>query len=192
VPELLPPCDDPDRTAAEIAARARAAGGRPVVLVDGRSGAGKTELARRLAPLLDAQLVSLDDLYPGWSGLDAGADAVVETVLRRRDPGWTRWDWARSEPAEWHPLDPTAPLVVEGCGAIGRRSVRRADLAVWIELDAASRRARALRRDGRTYEPHWDRWAAQEANRIRRERSPERADLIVPGGTGPDGDLSRG
>ena len=72
-----------------LAARAAASGTRPVVLIDGRSGAGKTTLARELAPLLGAQLVSLDDLYPGWGGLEAGSAAVHETVLRDRDPGWT-------------------------------------------------------------------------------------------------------
>src|SRR4051794_36675475 len=84
---------------------------RPVVLIDGRSGAGKSTLAAELAPLLDAQLVSLDDLYPGWGGLEAGSAAVYETVLRDRDPGWTRWDWASAREAEWHPLDPDRPLV---------------------------------------------------------------------------------
>ena len=41
----------------KLAARAAASGERPVVLIDGRSGAGKTTLARNLAPLLGAQLV---------------------------------------------------------------------------------------------------------------------------------------
>ncbi|MBW8764642.1 MAG: ATP-binding protein, partial [Microbacterium sp.] len=79
---------------------------RAVVLIDGRSGAGKTVLAEALAPRLGAQLVSLDELYPGWDGLEAGSDAVHETVLRARDPGWTRWDWASARAAEWHPVDP--------------------------------------------------------------------------------------
>ncbi|MEO8095730.1 MAG: hypothetical protein ABI632_12485, partial [Pseudolysinimonas sp.] len=52
-----------------LAQLAIASGPRPVVLIDGRSGAGKTTLARELAPLVGAQLVSLDDVYPGWDGL---------------------------------------------------------------------------------------------------------------------------
>ena len=51
---------------------------RPVVLLDGRSGSGKTVLAESLAPRLDAQLVSLDELYPGWEGLEAGSAGVHE------------------------------------------------------------------------------------------------------------------
>jgi hypothetical protein len=33
---------------------------------------------------------------------------------------------------------------------------------VWMQAPTSSRRARALARDGDTYRPHWDRWAAQE------------------------------
>ena len=111
------------------AIRDAAGGRRRVVLIDGRSGAGKTVLAEALAPRLDAQLVSLDDLYPGWEGLEAGSEAVHETVLRARDPGWTRWDWTSSRPAEWDPLDPDRALVIEGCGALSRtpRDLRHLD-----------------------------------------------------------------
>jgi hypothetical protein len=183
VPETidLTPDRDLDAVADALARRALALRGRPVVLIDGRSGAGKTELGRALAPRMGAVLVSLDDLYPGWDGLAAGAHAVSTTVLRRRDPGWTRWDWAQSRPAEWHPLDRGTPLVVEGCGAITAASRRRAELAVWMDADAALRRARAMARDGRAYEPHWDRWAAQEAQHLRRDRPVERADVILRG-----------
>jgi hypothetical protein len=151
---------------------------RPVVLVDGGSGAGKTSLGERLAPALGAQLVSLDSLYPGWDGLEAGSAAVAATVLRSRDPGWTRWDWAAGRPAEWHPVDPGLPLVVEGCGALSRAARARATLGVWVELDAAERRRRALARDGAAYEPYWERWAAQEAAFGAREHPQDLADAV--------------
>ena len=45
-----------------------------VLLIDGRSGSGKTELARAVvAGVPEAQLVRLDDLYPGWGGLEEGS-----------------------------------------------------------------------------------------------------------------------
>jgi uridine kinase len=169
--------------AADLDALVRAAiasGARPVVLVDGRSGAGKTSLAHELAPVLSAQLVSLDDLYPGWGGLAAGSAAVHETVLRDRDPGWTRWDWASNAPAEWHPVDPARPIVIEGCGALSRTNRALATFGIWVELDEAERRRRAIEREPE-FARHWREWAAQERAHAARERPRALADVIVEG-----------
>jgi predicted kinase len=165
----------------DVLARAAAASGtRPVVLIDGRSGAGKTTLARELAPLLGAQLVSLDDLYPGWGGLEAGSRAVHETVLRAVDPGWRRWDWASARPAEWHPVDPELPIVVEGCGALSRANRELATFGIWVELSAAERRRRALEREP-DFAPHWREWAAQEREHAAREHTRALAGVVVEG-----------
>lgn len=151
------------------------------MLVDGRSGSGKSTLAEELVVLNpSAQLVRLDDIYPGWDGLQAASDHVVEFVLSDR-PRWQRWDWARSEKAEWHSLDAGRPIIIEGCGALSRRAAALADLCIWVELDAVERKARALARDGDTYAPHWDRWAAQEDAFIAAENPRALADLVVDG-----------
>lgn len=151
------------------------------MLIDGGSGAGKTTLARDLAPRLDAQLVSLDDVYPGWDGLAAASAAVHETVLRATDPGYTGWDWAADRAAGWHPLDPSRAIVVEGCGALSRAARGLATYAVWVELDSAERRRRALARDP-DFAPHWDRWAAQEREFWAREHPQQLADVVIAGG----------
>jgi uridine kinase len=158
-----------------------AASRRPVVLIDGRSGSGKTVLGERLAAALDAELVSLDELYPGWEGLEAGSDAVHETILRERAPGWTRWDWATARPVEWHPVDADRALVVEGCGALSRANRARATFGIWIELDAAERRRRASQRDHGRFDRYWDGWAAQEQVFIDREHPRQLADLVREG-----------
>ena len=175
----------------ERAIRDAAPNRRVVVLIDGRSGAGKTVLAEALAPRLDAQLVSLDDLYPGWEGLEAGSDAVHETVLRALDPGWTRWDWAAGRPAEWHPLDPDRAIVVEGCGALSRANRALATFGIWIEVDAAERRRRSHERDQGRFDRYWQPWAAQEEAFIAREHPPELADLRIDDGTA-SGSVTRG
>lgn len=160
-----------------LAERARASATRPVVLIDGRSGAGKTTLAQGLAPLLDAQLVSLDDVYPGWDGLEAGS-AAVAGMLGHEDPGYVRWDWAAAREAGRHPLDPGRALVVEGCGAISRASRSLASLAIWVDAPEDERRRRALARDP-GFAPYWDHWAAQELEHLAREDPPALADLIL-------------
>jgi uridine kinase len=152
---------------------------RPVVLVDGRSGSGKSTIARELAAGMDAELVRLDDLYPGWDGLEAGSRHVHDHVLAASVPRWRRWDWGADAPAEWHELDPSRALVIEGCGALSRANRALASFGVWVELDDATRKRRALARDGGTYAPHWERWAAQEDAFIAREHPRHLADVVV-------------
>lgn len=141
-----------------------------VVLIDGRSGAGKTSLARRLVsgwPLRGrVQLVALDSLYPGWDGLAEGVELARELVLNPHARGlvgvWQRWDWEADAWAEAHAVDPSLPLIVEGSGLLTPVTAKLADVRVWVDSPDASRRRRALERDGETFRPHWDRWARQE------------------------------
>jgi anthranilate synthase component 1/para-aminobenzoate synthetase len=53
-----------------------------------------------------------------------------------------------------------------------------------MEAPASVRKKRALDRDGETFAPYWDAWAAQEDAMLARERTPERADVIIDGITG--------
>jgi len=161
-----------------LVASIRRSASRPVVLIDGGSGSGKTTLAPLLAERLGAQLVHLDDFYPGWDGLEAGSRHVHDYVLAP-EPRWQRWDWTTDRPAEWHDLDPAHPLVVEGSGSLSRANRALATFGIWVELDAATRKHRALARDGDAYAPHWDRWAAQEAVFAAREHPRELADHVV-------------
>jgi len=149
-----------------------------ILLIDGRSGSGKTELATALHELTGAQLVRMDALYPGWGGLEAGSRAVTSLLA---DGRWREWDWASSRPAEWREVDLSLPLIVEGCGALSRANRALADHAVWVTLDDGARKRRALDRDGDMYSPHWDEWAAQEWAFIVRELPITLADERIDG-----------
>jgi uridine kinase len=159
----------------------------PVVIIDGRSGAGKTSLAARLIrdwPLrTPVQLLALDSVYPGWDGLEQGAETVRQAVLIPHGRGllgtWRRWDWERGEEAEAHAVDPALGLVVEGCGALTATPARLGDVTVWVDGPRDSRRRRALARDGDGFRPYWDMWAAQEEAHIAQHRPPEIADIVV-------------
>lgn len=152
----------------------------PRILIDGRSGSGKTELARAIAHTWPAaQLVRLDDLYPGWGGLEAASAHVHDELFAQSR--WRRWDWASGTAAEWNPVDPALPIIVEGCGALSRANRAAATFGIWVELDDAERKRRALERDGDAYAPHWDAWAAQERAFIARENPAALADAVVDG-----------
>lgn len=160
------------------------AGRRPVVLLDGGSGAGKTRLAGELAERLggrwsDLQVVSLDDLYPGWYGLAAATRMVHQQVLAAERPGYRRWDWQQDRPAGWIALDPAAPVLVEGCGAICPESLRLATVSIWYRRGATQRRHLALTRDGAGYADWWEVWAGQERAHWARHRPAARAGVIV-------------
>ncbi|MDM4764366.1 ATP-binding protein [Galbitalea sp. SE-J8] len=148
-----------------------------ITLIDGRSGAGKTLFAERLARATPgAQLVHLDELYPGWNGLAAGSASVAAMLTTGR---YRRWDWAESCWREVVVLDPIRALIVEGVGALTRASAALADRRIWLDADAALRRERALARDGDSFAPHWDEWAAQEDALLARERPRALSDRVI-------------
>ncbi|MEV0898487.1 dephospho-CoA kinase [Actinoplanes sp. NPDC049802] len=175
--------DVAQRVVAWAAGRSPAIGRRRIVAIEGRSGSGKTTLAAAVADRTGAPVVHMDDLYAGWDGLLPGVTALREWILEPLAAGepavWRRWDWTAGAYGEEHRVPPGAWLIVEGAGAGAR--VLRPYLAgvVWLECPTAERKRRALARDGETYAPHWDRWAAQEAAFYADEQVRECADLLV-------------
>lgn len=152
-------------TASSHGEPARAQRAVPVVTIDGYSGSGKSTLAAAIARLVsDWQVLHLDDWYPGWDGLAAGADIarrIAADLRAGRASSYEAWDWENGATGATTRV-PLAPTIIEGCGAI--EAV--ADLAVWIaDPGEDERRHRALARDGQTYAPHWQRWADQDLGR---------------------------
>ena len=181
-----------DRVAEWVGAALRGvasrAGRTRVVAVDGRSGSGKTWLAERLRGPLGAPVVALEDLYGGWDGIERGIGLLVSAVLEPLAAGRTalvpRYDWVAGDWAEPVPLTPPDVLIVEGVGAGARRPATFESMVVWLEAPGPVRKKRALDRDGETFAPHWDMWAAQEDRMLARERTPQRADVVIDGVTG--------
>ena len=155
----------------------------PVILIDGRSGAGKSSLARAVVaqwPLGGGvQLVALDAMYPGWDGLFGGVEAARENVLAPHARGtigvWQRWDWDASAHAEAHAVDPSLPVIVEGSGILNESTAPLGDVRVWLESPTPSRRRRALDRDGDAFRPYWTMWAAQEERHLVQDEPVRRA-----------------
>lgn len=151
----------------DIAARTKRPMKPVTVLIDGPSGAGKTWLAARLAERANWQAVHLDEFYPGWHGLERGAEMVHEQVLRQMNPGYWRWDWEADAPGEWVSLDVRDDLIVEGVGSITKESLAAAEergsvVAVFVTGPRDERKDRALRRDP-DYAEWFEAWEAQES-----------------------------
>ncbi|WP_374946654.1 ATP-binding protein [Agreia sp.] len=162
---------------------------RNVILLDGPSGAGKSTLADRIVDgwpgAVSPQLVRLDDIYPGWSGLRATGEHVQRFVLEPLAAGerarWQRFDWSADAPAEWHDVDPALPLLIEGCGVLTRANAVLADVRIWLDAPDDIRKRRALQRDGETYAPHWDEWQEHWRAFVEREDPEASADLRLDG-----------
>ena len=159
----------------------------PIVLIDGRAGSGKSTLADALQRRLfkDGEslprVIHMDDLYPGWNGLAAGAEYLQRFVLgpisQRTTAHWQLFDWAAGERVEWREFSGGTPLIVEGCGALNGLSAELAQFKVWIETPEDVRHERWLAREGN--DEHWAEWAAQELDFYAREKSQALAETII-------------
>jgi uridine kinase len=154
------------------------------VLIDGRSGSGKSTLADELQRQWESSvIVRLDDIYPGWDGLAWTVEHVRAELLQPRAAGrpgrWLRGDWATSAAAGWGTVSPSRRLIVEGVGALTPANRALSDLGIWVDTPADLRKQRALARDGDTYRPYWDQWAAQEDVFIAHFAPRSAADYIV-------------
>lgn len=158
-----------------------------IIAIDGRSGAGKTTLAIELAARLrehhKVSLFHLEDIYPGWNGLAAGIERYVSTVLaplHRGDPAeWVSWDWNAHYDGATRTTQPAEIVLVEGVGAAAEAARPFLAAVVWADSPEHDRRSRALARDGDSYEPYWDEWAAQELAWLAGDDVPARADIRV-------------
>jgi hypothetical protein len=139
-----------------------------VTLIDGRSGAGKTMLANELAEVSTAQVLHLEDLYPGWLGLSQGSRAVARALESGQ---YHRYDWqAEAFASDATQLEGQLPLIIEGCGAITAANLAAATRwasgarvhSIWLEVAEQRRKQQALARDGSRFTQYWPIWAEQE------------------------------
>jgi uridine kinase len=168
-----------------------------LVCVDGPAGSGKTTLAGALdrgfrdalraaaADREQVRLLHMDDLFEGWSGLEAGmatmADDVVAPLRSGRPGRYRRYDWHRSELAEEVVVEPCQVLVVEGVGSGNAAYDAAVTLLVWLDAPSDVRLERGVARDGEPMRDHWLRWRVQEDAMFARQRTRERADVVVDG-----------
>ncbi|MER2135463.1 MAG: chorismate-binding protein [Arthrobacter sp.] len=170
------------------------AAGRPLLIgVDGFSGAGKTSLALELAAALrvhrSVAVFHLEDVYPGWDGLQEGMEYYRREVLAPLASGqaadWQAWDWEAGHYGLPRQTEPAEIVIFEGVGAGHRAARSLLDAVVWVQAPEALRKERALARDGETYAPHWDRWAAQEAAWAATDPVAREAEVLLSSGPAP-------
>jgi hypothetical protein len=161
-----------------------------LVCIDGHAGSGKSSLG---SAVLDAaveagaaaRLLHVDDMLEGWTGLAAVAGTIQRDLvgpLAEGHPGsYRHYDWHRGAFTRTHRVDPVDVLVLEGVGSGATAYAGEITTLVWVEAPLGLRMQRGLERDGESLRSHWEMWAAQEDELFARERTRERADVLVDG-----------
>jgi hypothetical protein len=167
-----------------INAAQKRCGATKVVAIDGPSGAGKTDFAAALADRLPGALtVHMDDLYPGWDGLEQAVgnlhDQVLAPLARGGQAAYCRWDWEHSRYGGWRRLPATDLLLVEGVGSGARPGWQLVSTLIWLEAGREERFRRGIERDGESYLPHWLQWAEDEQALFDSDGTRSRADLVI-------------
>lgn len=168
---------------AHVGAHEPTLGTGALVCVDGLAGSGKTTLAAEIGRLRrGAVVLATDEMLEGWRGLP-GLAGSIEALLRPLAEGrtgrWRRWDWYADRWAEWHEVDAPPLLVLEGVGSAAAAYDDLITTLVWVEADRGTRLARGIDRDGERMRPQWEQWLEDEAALHARERTRDRADLVL-------------
>ena len=158
-----------------------------LVCVDGPAGSGKTTLASEIATLTRAQVLHMDDMFEGWDGLPR-ITGQLATLLRPlangRSGSYRRWDWPGNAWAERVLVPPAPLLVLEGVGSGSASVSALVTVLAWVEVPYDLRMARGLERGGVGVAENWEEWAADEQDLFTRERTRERADVVLDGRVG--------
>ncbi|TQM37608.1 uridine kinase family protein [Pseudonocardia cypriaca] len=160
---------------------------RPRILaVDGRSGGGKTTVARRLAAAVPgATVLHTDDVawyHAFFDWADLMRDGILAPLHAGEDVAYRPPAWDERGRDGAITASAASPLVVvEGVG-IGRRELTRYfDALLWVQTDEDEARRRGLLRDGADAADVWAEWQAAEDPFQAEQRPWERAGLIVSG-----------
>lgn len=168
----------------------------PVILIDGRAGAGKSTFASLLQDKIfrlgepSPTIVKMDDLYPGWDGLCEGSRYLVDRILypisKGKRPAWQAWNWlenARGRPGEvgngWREITGGNTVIIEGCGSVSRASSQLSDITCWVEATTASRYRRIRLRDGGKFDHLWPSWEVQHDTLLDGWNAKENANYVV-------------
>lgn len=180
------------------------ANGYPLLIaLDGRSGAGKSTIARELAAELGATVVEGDDFYAGGSEAEWDTRSAAEKAALCID-----WHRLRSEalepllagrPATWHPYDfetgaiqaphtrsvqPAGVIILDGVYSGRPELADLVDLAVLVELEDSERRARLAKRESEYFLREWfARWDEAEQYYFEKICPRARFDIVVNGKT---------
>lgn len=123
---------------------------RPLILIDGVAGSGKTTLAAKFADILNANLVHSDDV--SWCADPIHWDdemlvGIVNPWLKGNDVAYKPTGWIKENRPGFIDVDSNKALVIEGMG-VSRKTLRAiATYSIWVDTEPELARARVVKRD---------------------------------------------
>ena len=170
------------------------------VALDGRSGAGKSTVAKLVNARAGALVIDGDDFYRGGDGAfwDAlGPAEKVDLVIDWRRQRRLLERLRRGEPARWRPYDweaddgrlaaeitalPADLVILDGAYSVRPELADLFVLRVLLDVPRAIRRDRLLQREGEHDRAEWEaRWQDAEDLYFERLMPPDAFDLVVDG-----------
>lgn len=174
---------------------------RPIlVALDGRSGSGKSTIAKIIAARLGGIEIVADDFWAGgsdnewdrcspqekasmaidWKRLRSEA---LEPLLAGKHASWHPFDWKAGKGLASHSINcgPTSLIVLDGAYSARPELSDIIDLSVLVEVpDDSNRRARLENREGKEYMDNWHcRWDPAENYYFSKVRPKDSFDMVI-------------
>jgi len=166
---------------------------KPLVLIDGIAGSGKTTLSVKITDILNANLVHSDDV--GWFADPIHwdvemLDGIVNPWLNKKNVAYRPTGWIKENRPGSIDVDPNKALIIEGMG-VSRKTLRAiATFSIWVDAEPEIARNRVIQRDiangenGGTLESvtqFADWWDSVVVPFLLEEESWKHVDVIVSG-----------
>lgn len=121
-----------------------------LILIDGVAGSGKTTLATKLVPILNANLVHTDDV--SWCADPIHWDEemltnIINPWLNKEDISYRPTGWIKENRPGAIEVNPNKALIIEGMGACRKTLRAIADYSIWVDTEPETARARVVQRD---------------------------------------------
>lgn len=137
-------------TLSDLAGKITEIESRPLILIDGAAGSGKTTLAAKLVEKLHANLVHTDDVswYADpihWDG--EMLTGIITPWSEGKAVAYRPTGWIKEKRSGSIEVDAERALVIEGMGACRKTLREIASYSIWVDARPEMARERVVQRD---------------------------------------------